>query len=109
MRAFFAVANLEQARAFYDVLLGQSGILSPGRLAYVVEGFKLDFYQLTPEQSREFQLGPGTPGGCGLCLNYRGPLEQLEGEWLRPMGPTEWGARVGHLLDPFGYRWEIMG
>ena len=107
MRAFFAVADLEQARTFYDVLFGQTGTLTPGRLAYLVDGFKLDFYQLTPEQSREFQLGPGAPGGCGLCLSYRGRLEELKGEWLRPVGPAEWGAQVGHLLDPFGFRWEI--
>lgn len=107
MRAFFAVSDLERARAFYNVLFQQSGKLTPGRLAYVVDGFQLDFYQLSPEQSREFQLGPGAPGGCGLCLKFPGNFQELEGEWLRPPGPTEWGARVGHLLDPFGFRWEL--
>ena len=107
MRAFFAVPDLERARAFYDVLFGKPGTLSPGRLAYVVDGFKVDFYRLSPEQSQEFQLGPGAPGGCGLSLAFEGRTEDLEGQWLRPMGPTDWGPRVGHLLDPFGFRWEI--
>lgn len=101
------VTNLELAREFYDVLFSTGGQLSPGRLAYRVDGFQLDFYQLTPEQSREFQLDSGSPGGCGLCLRYEGALENLQGQWLRPMGPTEWGEEVGHLLDPFGFRWEL--
>lgn len=110
MRAFFAVDDLERARDFYDVLFQAPGRLSPGRLAYVVEGVKVDFYVLTPEQSREFQLAPGPSQGCGLCLSCAGSWEALEqagGRWLRPMGPTEWGAQVGHLQDPFGYRWEL--
>ena len=111
MRAFFAVTDLEKARAFYDLLFQGSGHLSEGRLAYIVEGFKVDFYRLTPEQTREYQLLPGPSQGCGLCLNYSGDLSQLEaagGHWLRPMGPTPWGAQVAHLQDPFGYRWELQ-
>ncbi|MBX3167379.1 MAG: hypothetical protein KF760_08200 [Candidatus Eremiobacteraeota bacterium] len=110
MRAFFVVPDLARARAFYDVLFQVPGQLKPGRLAYLVEGFKLDFYVLTPEQSAEFQLKPGPAQGCGLCLAYAGDLPALEqagGCWLRPMGLTEWGAQVGHLQDPFGFRWEL--
>ena len=111
MRAFFAVSHLERARAFYDLLLGVPGENRGARLAYVVEDFKLDFYVLTDEQSREFQLSPGSSQGCGLCLSFSGSLEALEaagGCWLRPMGPTEWGAQVAHLQDPFGFRWELV-
>lgn len=110
MRAFFAVHDLEKAREFYDLLFQVHGQVTPGRLAYVVEGLKVDFYELSPEQSREFQLTPGPSGGCGLCLARSGPLEALEqagGRWLRAMGPTEWGAQIAHLEDPFGYRWEL--
>lgn len=112
MRAFFVVPSLERARAFYDVLFTAAGTLSPGRLSYRVEGFQLDFYLLTPEQSQEFQLEPGPARGCGLCLTYHGQLATLEqagGRWLRHMAPTEWGARVAHLEDPFGFRWELVG
>ncbi len=103
--------DLERAQTFYDILFARPGKLGPGRLAYTVEGFQLDFYVLTPEQALEFQLHPGSGESCGLCLAYAGDLAKLEqagAGWLRPMGPTEWGAQVGHLRDPFGFRWELM-
>lgn len=105
------VPDLGRAQAFYDVLFQVPGAVRPGRLAYTVEGFQLDFYALTPEQSAEFDLKPGPAEGCGLCLAYAGDLQALNqagGLWLRPMGPTEWGAQVGHLRDPFGFRWELV-
>lgn len=110
MRAFFVVPDLERARVFYDLLFQLTGQVTPGRLAYVVEGVKVDFYVLTAEQSHEFQLSPGPSSGCGLCLAHSGPLDVLEkagGRWVRPMGRTEWGAQVAHLEDPFGFRWEL--
>ena len=102
MRLFFVVDDLGQAKNYYDALFEQSGNPSEGRLAYLVDGVKLDFYQLTPQQAEEFQLQPGS---SGICL--AGSPEFKEG-WVRPWGPAPWGGSLAHLQDPFGFRWEFV-
>jgi len=102
LRLFFVVEDLDRARAFYDPLFEQSGQLSEGRLAYVVDGVKLDFYRLTPQQAEEFQL---QSGNSGICLESNPDLNE---GWVRPWGPAPWGGSLAHLQDPFGFRWELI-
>ena len=102
MRLFFVVDDLDQAKKYYDSLFEQSGIPSEGRLAYVLDGVKLDFYVLTPQQAEEFQL---RPGNSGICME-RSP--ELQEGWVRPWGPAPWGGSLAHLQDPFGFRWEFV-
>jgi len=102
LRLFFVVDDLDQAQPYYDALFQQAGGRSERRLSYLVDGTKLDFYQLSDEQGQEFQLEPGK---CGICLEGRPDLKE---GWVRPWGPAPWGGSLAHLQDPFGFRWEFV-
>jgi len=103
---FAAVADLERSQIFYDALLGP-GERTQHRLRYLIHGLELHFYQLSPEQHRDFHLAAPPPQPSqGFSLLYDGPMppgSRIILDWSH----APWGGWMAHIEDPDGYRWEL--
>ncbi len=106
---FFIVLDLDQARAFYSILLGQEAVLHKGALHYEVSGVHLHFYT----GAEDYGLSPGPCKSQGISLHdplWPARLTQLEAAGcrpIRPWGPAPWGGELAIVADPFGFLWEL--
>lgn len=113
---FWLIPDLDAAAVFYDQLFEQPGRRHARRLSYELHGVSFQFYALAPEEAQSYGLSGGPTQQAprqGVTLvreRWEERLRRLElagGRWLTPWGPAPWGGHMAHLLDPFGYCWEL--
>lgn len=113
---FWVVPELESAAQFYDVLFEQTGVRKDRRLSYLIHGMSFQFYALGPAEAEQYGLLGGrsqeAPRQGVTLLSESWPdrlprLEEAGGSWMTRWGRAPWGGWMAHLLDPFGYCWEL--